>query len=75
MLNSLLDVHPIHQHPPTNIVLALEDTLKKALDTSPHTDQMESIKIIRRLSELIDKYPKINIMFLWLPKKSQFVGF
>src|SRR6267154_1104174 len=58
-----------------HIMLASEDALKKALDTSPHTDQMESIKIIRRLSKLIDKYLEINIIFLWLPKKSQFVGF
>ncbi|KAI0274261.1 hypothetical protein BGY98DRAFT_935991 [Russula aff. rugulosa BPL654] len=46
-----------------------------ALDASPHEDQAESIKILERLDKLIDKYPNINITFLWLPKKPQFIGF
>ena len=74
-LTSLLDVHPTHQNKPTNIALALEGALKKVLNTSPHTDQMESIKLIRRMNELVAKYPAINITLIWLPKKSHFVGF
>ena len=75
MLTSLLDIHPTQQHKPINIALTSEAALKKVLNASPHADQAESIKLLRRLSELIDKYPEMHITFLWLPKKTQFVGF
>src|SRR6267154_2881929 len=71
-LTSLLDVHRTHQNKPMNIALASEGALKKALNASPHTNQMESIKLIRRMNELIVKYPAINITLIWLPKKSHF---
>jgi hypothetical protein len=74
-LTSLLDAHPAQQHKPINIALTSDSALKKALNASPHTDQAESIKLLGRLNELIDKYPELNITLLWLPKKSPFVGF
>ena len=74
-LTSFLDVHPEQQHKLTAIALTSAGALKMALDASPHEDQAESIKILERLDKLIDKYPNINITFLWLPKKPQFIGF
>jgi hypothetical protein len=74
-LNALLDDHPIEQHKPVNFALTSETAVKKALDASPHDDQEESIKLLRRISELIDKYPNVNITLIWLPKKIQLGGF
>jgi len=74
-LTSLLDTHPTQQHKLITIVTVSGAALKRALDASPHKDQAESIKLLWRLSEILDKYPDANITFLWLPRKSQFVGF
>ena len=74
-LISLLDTHPAQQHKLTTIALASEGALKRALDASPHKDQAESIALLERLSEILDKYPNASITFMWLPRKSQFVGF
>ncbi len=74
LLISFLDSQPTQQHKLINFALASETALKKALDTSPHGDQAESIKILERLGRLLDKYP-INIMLLWMPRKTQFIGF
>jgi hypothetical protein len=74
-LISLLDGHPAHQHKLITIALVSGAALKKAPDASLYGDQAESIKLLGRLSELLDKYPNANITFLWLPKKSPFVGF
>jgi hypothetical protein len=52
-----------------------EITLKRALDIFPHGDQVESIKILKRLGRLLDKYFTTNFTLLWLPRKTQFVGF
>ena len=52
-----------------------ETAIKKALDASPQGDQVESIKLLGRLSKLLDKYPTTTIQLLWLPKKTHFVGF
>jgi ribonuclease HI len=49
--------------------------INKALDASPHEDQEQSISIMRRLSTILDLHPNTNIVFLWLPRKTNFVGF
>jgi hypothetical protein len=74
-LTFFLDTHPNQQHKLVTITVPSDVAINRALDASPHGDQAESIKILERISGLIDKYPNINITFLWLPKKSQFVGF
>lgn len=75
VLTSLLERQPTEQHKPTTIALASGAALVRALDASPHGDQAESLKLLRRLGDLIDKYPNIKITLLWLPKKIPFVGF
>src|SRR5258708_2627341 len=73
-LPSFLDSQPTQRYKPITFALASETALKKALDTAPHGDQAESIKLLERLGRLLDKYP-INITLLWLPRKTQFIGF
>ncbi len=75
MLTPLLDSQPAQQHKPITIAAASEITIKRALDTSPHGDRAESIKLLERFSTLLDKYPTTNITLQWLPRRSQFIGF
>ena len=49
--------------------------ISKALDTSPHDNQEESISFLRRLSNILESYPETNIVLLWLPQKAAFAGF
>jgi Reverse transcriptase (RNA-dependent DNA polymerase) len=74
-LTSLLESQPLLQLKPVIIALAAEAALSKALKTSPHEDQAESIRLLRRLNSTIDEYPRATITLLWLPKNIQFVGF
>jgi hypothetical protein len=39
------------------------------------SDQEESIRILKRLSLILDSHPNTNIVLLWLPRKAPFVGF
>ncbi|KAN0118231.1 hypothetical protein V8E52_005492, partial [Russula decolorans] len=57
------------------ISLPSAGAINKALDASPHENQSESISIMKRLSNTLDLYPNTNIVFLWLPRKTNFVGF
>jgi len=49
--------------------------INQVLDTSPHGDQQESIRILKRLSTIFEAFPKTNIVLLWLPRKAPFIGF
>lgn len=57
------------------ISLPSAGAINKALDASPHENQSESISIMKRLSNTLDLYQNTNIVFLWLPRKTNFVGF
>jgi len=74
-LNSLLDSHPTQQRKRITIALPSNTALKRALDTSPHGDQAESLKVLGKMSKLLDKYPATNITLVWLPRTIQLVGF
>jgi hypothetical protein len=74
-LTSLLDTQPSQQHKPITIALTAGAALAKVLDSSPHEDQAEFIKLLNRLNTTIAKYPTVQITLLWLPKNILFVGF
>jgi hypothetical protein len=74
-LTTFLDDEPVHRSKLIIFTLALGTAINKALDSSPHENQEESLKILRRLSNLIDTFPNINITLMWLPRKAPFIGF
>jgi hypothetical protein len=49
--------------------------LNRALDASPHEEQVASIGHLRKLGELLSTYPNTQVRLQWLPKKVSFVGF
>jgi hypothetical protein len=57
------------------IALPSNDTIRKALDPSPHEAQEQSILILRTLSNIFTSFPDTKIVLLWLPRKTPFVGF
>ena len=56
------------------LVLPSGGAINRALDTSPHGDQQESISIMKKLSAIFESHSKTNIVFLWIPTKIPFVG-
>ena len=49
--------------------------INKALDASPHENQNESIRVLKKLSDTLENYPDTKIVFIWLPRKAPFIGF
>jgi ribonuclease HI len=74
-LTTFLDDEPVHRSKLIIFTLASGTAINKALDSSPHENQEESLKILRRLSNLVDTFPNINITLMWLPRKAPFIGF
>ena len=74
-LSSLLESDTAHQRTLINISLASGTAVNRALDVSPHNDQEESIGLLKRLSNLFERYPHANIVLIWLPRKAPFIGF
>jgi Reverse transcriptase (RNA-dependent DNA polymerase)/Endonuclease-reverse transcriptase len=74
-LTYFLDNQSMRQANFITISLPSGSAINKALDTSPHEDQEESIAILRRLSVILEKYPDTNIVLIWLPRKAPFIGF
>jgi len=57
------------------IFLASNFAVNRALDASPHEEQAVSIEHLRRLGELLETHPDVNIRLLWLPRNNRSVGF
>ena len=74
-LSSLLESDTTHQRTLINISLASGTAVNRALDASPYDDQEESIGLLKRLSNLFERYPHANIVLIWLPRKAPFIGF
>ena len=75
MLTELLDSEPAQQHKLITISLASGAAVDRALDAAPHEDQEESISLLKRLSNILERFPHANIALMWLPRKAPFVGF
>lgn len=57
------------------ISLPSMSAINKALDASPHENQNESIRVLKKLSDTLENYPDTKIVFIWLPRKAPFIGF
>ena len=75
VLTTFLDSDLAQQHNLTTISLTSGAAVKKALDSSPHEDQEESIRLLKRLGNILERFPHANVAFLWLPRKAPFIGF
>ena len=49
--------------------------VSRALDASPHEEQTISLENLRRIGDLLDSYPNMNIRLLLLYRNSLSVGF
>ena len=74
-LTTFLDSDPAQQHNLITISLTSGAAVKKALDSSPHEDQEESIGLLKRLGNILERFPHANVALLWLPRKAPFIGF
>jgi ribonuclease HI len=74
-LTTFLDSDATQQQKLITITIESGVAINRALDASPHEDQGESLKILRRLSDFLERFPNANITLLWLPRKVPFVGF
>jgi hypothetical protein len=63
--------------PDINVLIFLPSNfaVNRALDASLHEEQAVSIKCLRRIGELLDAHPNMNIRLLWLPRAIPSVGF
>jgi ribonuclease HI len=74
-LTTFLDSDPTQQYKIFTISLASGVAVKRALDISPHEDQEESIGLLKRLGNFLERFPQANVALLWLPRKAPFIGF
>jgi hypothetical protein len=77
VLDVLTDLLASQQDGPRNVLIFLASNfaINKAQDASPHEEQAVSIECLRRIGELLDIYPNLNIRLLWLPRNIPSVGF
>ena len=54
---------------PSNVAIT------KALDISPHEEQLVSLECLEKIGAIVDLHPNVNIRLLWLPRSITFVGF
>ena len=62
-------------HLKAHIVSPSTFAISKATDSSPHDEQDVTLQCLKKIGELMDAYPNINIELLWLPRSIPFVGF
>ena len=67
----------LETQPHQNIFILLPShfAISRVLDASPHEEQAVSIEYLRRLGELLNTHPGLNISLLWLPRNIPSVGF
>src|SRR5258707_2521431 len=75
ILTNFLNSVPLVPQGDFIITLPSNFAVSKALDASPHEDQVATLNYLETLSELLTSFPEINIWLLWLPRSGPFVSF
>ena len=75
VISSHLTNRPAHLQEAFKILLPSNPALRRTLDPSPHEEQASALRHLRKLDELLARYPNTTYTLQWLPRKIPFVGF